>query len=1040
MNAGIVHPYEWTTSDTQYFLAFNKGSESLNIFKSPLTDSYSCKKITEVPFFFLKDIQCFDYWSSEKGCVAVGSLSGDIRVSNLLTDKKPILIQSNPKDRSCNTVSFSRTGLLAAGYERVRSSCSLKIYDIRRLSKSHAVEIYSTVPGEPTRSVSFVKNEPHSLIGGVFKHLKGFDTRVNAPVFSFATTHLLEITTDPLNSNYFSSHNDKGNIRIWDRRYLIPNGSSSDYSLSISPFGKDIGICPFQMSNNVSGEFSSLNPTGNEIKRWKIGQVPEITRSKATFVSKVQHQNIISTTESSGNDSQIKINSHLFVSSIIITKIPNSELGTNNDNPVVSFDYVPNMKNPKQVEFVCLYSNNQLCRFKTIEIPSAVKFDSSTNVAISNFDHITFHGPRKNTRPQSLADECSVSAKRNNKSLSPTTPQLMRILILDDESKEENEHDVSNSCTNTKSEINSTLSNRSNTSLHTLEYILERDVSATMQSLAINGYSMDCDKNIQLLRLQTLHFSQSDKLVSAWEWIRYVKNDRSRQIFGSVDFSFEGVLGIWLGYNWIFKKSKNSSFTQDDFDMAVSQILKSLGLGQKKRIYTKVLRSDQSKRNLRQLCLRAAGWDFDESQLESKLQELESQGLFEKAAGWAVFHGNVNRAVEALAKSQMPKHRMISAAIAGYDGYRRTKINTPWKDLCRNMGSSLENPYLRTIFGFIADGDWSEVLEQSTLPLNELLGIALRFYQDDELSTYLKRLTSNVVKNGDLDGIILTGLTPMALDLFQSYVNKTADVQTASLVISFAYPLYFQDERPMYWIECYKSLLNSWRLFAKRSMFDISRARASKLPESPITLNNLPRQVYLSCHNCKGVIGNDTVSFNTSTSLNDQKNKGTPIKCVMSSVDNISSNRHLKSVPFQSSPRLMASCFKETNHLANSNIKCPHCNYPLPKCAVCLLPLGAVFPRIGINTLASFQNLSIGTNTRHDPKMTKGHNQDPHEQERNAGVGIKTTHPDGENNSDRYFIFCLSCSHGMHACHAKEWFLKHQVCAVPDCNCICTKY
>lgn len=83
---------------------------------------------------------------------------------------------------------------------------------------------------------------------------------------------------------------------------------------------KDIGICPFQMSNNVSGEFSSLNPTGNEIKRWKIGQVPEITRSKATFVSKVQHQNIISTTESSGNDSQIKINSHLFVSSIIITK------------------------------------------------------------------------------------------------------------------------------------------------------------------------------------------------------------------------------------------------------------------------------------------------------------------------------------------------------------------------------------------------------------------------------------------------------------------------------------------------------------------------------------------------------------------------------------------------------------------------------------------------------------------------------------------------------------------------------------------------
>lgn len=1040
MNASIVHPYEWTTPDTQYFLTFNKGSESLNIFKSTLTESYSCKNITEVPFYFLKDIQCFDYLSSEKGCVAVGSLSGDIRVSNLLTNKKPIFIQSNPKERSCNTVSFSRTGLLAAGYERVRSSCSLKIYDIRRLSKSHAVEIYSTVPGEPTRSVSFVKTEPNSLIGGVFKHLKGFDTRVNAPVFSFATTHLLEITTDPLNSNYFSSYNDKGNIRIWDRRNLIPNGSSSDYSLSISPFGKDVGVCPFQMSNNVSGEFSSLNPTGNEIKRWKIGQVPEITRSKAISLSKVQHQNTILPADSSGNDSQLKINSHLFVSSIIITKIPNSELGTNNDNPVVSFDYVPNMKNPKQVEFVCLYSNHQISRFKPIEIPSAVKFDPSTNVAISNFDHIAFYGSQKNTRPQSPTDQYSLSAKRN-KSLPPTMPQLMRSLILDDESNEENQHDISNSDTNTKCEINSIFSNKSNTPLHTLEYILERDISATMQSLAINGYSMNCDKNIQLLRLQALHFSQSDKVISAWKWIRYAKNGRSRQISGSVDFSFEGVMGIWLGYNWIVKKSKNANFTQDDFDMAVSQILKSLGLEQKKRIYTKVLESDRSKRNLRQLCLRAAGWDFDESELESKLQELESQGQFEKAAGWAVFHDNVNRAVESLAKSQIPKHRMISAAIAGYDCYRRTRINTPWKDLCRNMGSSLENPYLRAIFDFIADGDWSEVLKEFTLPLNELLGIALRFYQDDELSTYLKRLTSKVVKNGDLDGIILTGLTPMALDLFQSYVDKTADVQTASLAISFAYPLYFQDERPIYWIECYKGLLNSWRLFAKRSMFDISRVRASKLPEAPVTLNNLPRQVYLSCHNCKGVIGNDIVLFNTSTSLGDQKNKGSAIKRVMSSADNISSNRNLKpaSSPFQSSPHLTASCFKETNDPANTNIRCPHCNYPLPRCAVCLLPLGAVFPRIGINTLTSFQNLSIGTDTRHDTKTTKGQNQDPIEREKTTGVGIKT-HPDGGNNSDRYFIYCLSCSHGMHACHAKEWFLKHQFCAVPDCNCICTKY
>jgi hypothetical protein len=35
------------------------------------------------------------------------------------------------------------------------------------------------------------------------------------------------------------------------------------------------------------------------------------------------------------------------------------------------------------------------------------------------------------------------------------------------------------------------------------------------------------------------------------------------------------------------------------------------------------------------------------------------------------------------------------------------------------------------------------------------------------------------------------------------------------------------------------------------------------------------------------------------------------------------------------------------------------------------------------------------------------------------------------------FNFCLSCNHGMHAGHAKDWFSRHKVCPVPDCECSC---
>ena len=102
---------------------------------------------------------------------------------------------------------------------------------------------------------------------------------------------------------------------------------------------------------------------------------------------------------------------------------------------------------------------------------------------------------------------------------------------------------------------------------------------------------------------------------------------------------------------------------------------------------------------------------------------------------------------------------------------------------------------------FIADGSWLDVLDEGSLPLIERLGIALRFLADDELTTYLKRLTDRAVAHGDLEGILLTGITPQLVPLLQSYIDKTCDVQTASLVVSFGSPRYFDDKRIKGWVE-----------------------------------------------------------------------------------------------------------------------------------------------------------------------------------------------------------------------------------------------
>jgi len=54
---------------------------------------------------------------------------------------------------------------------------------------------------------------------------------------------------------------------------------------------------------------------------------------------------------------------------------------------------------------------------------------------------------------------------------------------------------------------------------------------------------------------------------------------------------------------------------------------------------------------------------------------------------------------------------------------------------------------------------------------------------------------------GNIDGLLLTGLTPMGVQLFEQYVDRTGDIQTASLVMSLVSPKQFSDSRIDDWVE-----------------------------------------------------------------------------------------------------------------------------------------------------------------------------------------------------------------------------------------------
>jgi hypothetical protein len=57
-----------------------------------------------------------------------------------------------------------------------------------------------------------------------------------------------------------------------------------------------------------------------------------------------------------------------------------------------------------------------------------------------------------------------------------------------------------------------------------------------------------------------------------------------------------------------------------------------------------------------------------------------------------------------------------------------------WKDLCEKNAKEVSDPYIKTIFSLISTGNWKKVLKESTLPMADNLGIALRYLNDNEVS------------------------------------------------------------------------------------------------------------------------------------------------------------------------------------------------------------------------------------------------------------------------------------------------------------------
>ncbi|KAI9597959.1 hypothetical protein BDF19DRAFT_433141 [Syncephalis fuscata] len=321
---------------------------------------------------------------------------------------------------------------------------------------------------------------------------------------------------------------------------------------------------------------------------------------------------------------------------------------------------------------------------------------------------------------------------------------------------------------------------------------LRTDISVVMRERAIHGYSMNPEKNRTFIR-------DDRKLHKYGPGLLYIAEEQlstmGRLVSQGVDFSYQGVMHIVQG---VRAPKRATSTPQASSPMLITR--------------EETPMAPTLKPELRTIALLALGFS---GRIEATMETLQASGDYERAAAWALFHGKVARAVAALSSSKDEKHRLISTVLAGYHRDTTATIHG--------------GPYLRAIFAYIASGEWSSVLAITDLPFRDRLGVALRFLSDDELLVYIEEYATRATARGDIDGLILTGLTSVGVGLLSRFVDRTGDVQTASLIVSQVPLRKFKDARVEDWVSSYRFLLDRWQCYHVRARFDIDRGRRQRI-------------------------------------------------------------------------------------------------------------------------------------------------------------------------------------------------------------------
>ncbi|KAI9672696.1 MAG: hypothetical protein M1831_000131 [Alyxoria varia] len=550
-----------------------------------------------------------------------------------------------------------------------------------------------------------------------------------------------------------------------------------------------------------------------------------------------------------------------------------------------------------------------------------------------------------------------------------------------------------------------------------------------------SGYLFDCARNKEIVE-------NNPKLFELWESIQRINHmaTNSGMSQRGLDFSYLGVADVWQSDMTALHPSRvtnRNTTSRKDCSNIMGTLLASKGYG-------KFEGGSTAYAGLRQVGLAVCGWKFDEKRLRERCAQIMSKREYYRAVAVAFCHGDKALSFELLrylTRTEALENSGLVAVMAS------ERVSEEQRELCRWMAEDAEDPYLRGLLAYFCEGEWGAVVYMEELPLRFRVAVALKRLSDDKLTTFLADSTRACVEQGDIAGVILTGLAESSMDLFQNYAERTSDVQTAVLATSFAYPQYVADERWQTWKSSYFRSMQKWQAYMDRARFITQHKRMSPRP-NPRTQNagsaghqDEPRGLTIRCNYCQISISGGSRDVD-----GDAANSGKTAPAGGGGGPGGPGGRAATGPP-KSGPAQ-----PEVEGLTYNTTLCRNCGHHLSRCGICMHWLGDRGPTKPGPVGGGLMLGGLVGEGAVGGKGASGSARVKPGGEGAVGGGAKgeKSHPDQQSIGDlqrqqqppqqqlpkdllaNFIGLCLSCNHGFHLDHGRSWFAQHDEGDVGD--------